>query len=267
MRPACARRQRPSIETAVDLARTHMVEARRSVGALRPNVSGGEDLGALRSSGSPTWAADDRRADRSHGRRAAALRRRRRARGPRHRAGGADQRRPPRARAGASRSARRPSTRSACGCRSPTTAAAFRGTSSSGFGMTSMQERADRIGASLTIVTAPRSGTEVVLAWEPSLPPIPGPCPQAESWRHAASAPAQGARAAGRRSRAAAHRRGQHHQPGTRPPRRRRGRQRRRGARGLRSHRPDVTLLDLRMPVMEGVEVVRRIREIDPRAA
>ena len=37
-----------------------------------------------------------------------------------------------------------------------------------GFGMTSMQERAERIGASLTIVTAPRSGTEVVLAWEPS---------------------------------------------------------------------------------------------------
>ena len=36
-----------------------------------------------------------------------------------------------------------------------------------GFGMTSMQERADRIGASLTIVTAPRAGTEVVLAWEP----------------------------------------------------------------------------------------------------
>ena len=43
--------------------------------------------------------------------------------------------------------------------------------SASGFGMTSMQERAERIGASLTIVTAPRSGTEVVLAWEPtSLP-------------------------------------------------------------------------------------------------
>jgi signal transduction histidine kinase len=38
----------------------------------------------------------------------------------------------------------------------------------SGFGMISMQERADRIGASLTIVTAPRAGTEVVLAWEPS---------------------------------------------------------------------------------------------------
>ena len=31
-------------------------------------------------------------------------------------------------------------------------------------------------------------------------------------------------------------------------------------------HKPDVTLLDLRMPIMEGVEVVRRIRERDPRA-
>ena len=41
----------------------------------------------------------------------------------------------------------------------------------SGFGMTSMQERAERIGASLTIVTAPRSGTEVVLAWQPTSVP------------------------------------------------------------------------------------------------
>jgi two-component system, NarL family, response regulator len=31
-------------------------------------------------------------------------------------------------------------------------------------------------------------------------------------------------------------------------------------------YQPDVTLLDLRMPVMEGVEAVRRIRELDPRA-
>lgn len=37
-----------------------------------------------------------------------------------------------------------------------------------GFGMISMQERADRIGASLTIVTAPRHGAEVVLAWSPA---------------------------------------------------------------------------------------------------
>jgi two-component system, NarL family, response regulator len=32
------------------------------------------------------------------------------------------------------------------------------------------------------------------------------------------------------------------------------------------AYRPDVTLLDLRMPVMEGAEVVRRIRERDPQA-
>ena len=31
-------------------------------------------------------------------------------------------------------------------------------------------------------------------------------------------------------------------------------------------YRPDVTLLDLRMPVMEGAEAVRQIREIDPHA-
>jgi two-component system, NarL family, response regulator len=31
-------------------------------------------------------------------------------------------------------------------------------------------------------------------------------------------------------------------------------------------HRPDVTVLDLRMPVMEGVEAVRQIRGLDPQA-
>src|SRR6266849_3278670 len=42
-----------------------------------------------------------------------------------------------------------------------------------GFGLTSMQERAERIGGSLTIVTAPRAGTEIVLAWEPPSFSIP----------------------------------------------------------------------------------------------
>src|SRR5437660_7970346 len=31
-------------------------------------------------------------------------------------------------------------------------------------------------------------------------------------------------------------------------------------------HRPDIALLDLRMPVMEGVEAVRQIRQRDPNA-
>ena len=34
----------------------------------------------------------------------------------------------------------------------------------------------------------------------------------------------------------------------------------------FRTHRPDVTLLDLRMPVMEGVEAVRQIRQRDANA-
>ena len=38
---------RAKLETAVDLARTHMVEARRSVGALRPNVGDGEDISTV----------------------------------------------------------------------------------------------------------------------------------------------------------------------------------------------------------------------------
>ena len=47
------------------------------------------------------------------------------------------------------------------------------GDATAGFGMTSMRERAERIGASLTFVTAARAGTEVVLAWEPPSFSIP----------------------------------------------------------------------------------------------
>ena len=38
------------------------------------------------------------------------------------------------------------------------------------------------------------------------------------------------------------------------------------GVEAFERHRPDVTLLDLRMPELEGVEAVRRIRAIDPQA-
>ena len=38
------------------------------------------------------------------------------------------------------------------------------------------------------------------------------------------------------------------------------------GVEAFRTYRPDITLLDLRMPVMEGVEAVRQIRAIDPQA-
>ena len=53
-----------TIETAVELARTHLTEARRSVGALRPNVANDEDVAAALKRLAELEPADDQRADR-----------------------------------------------------------------------------------------------------------------------------------------------------------------------------------------------------------
>jgi signal transduction histidine kinase len=162
-----------TIDTAVELARTHMVEARRSVRALRPQSGGDEDiaaalqrmtelarrttdipielaLGDLPSLGGVerdiigiaqealTNAVRHARADRITVQASAV-------------------------RAGGLRLAVADNGRGITRDRQDT-----------GFGMISMQERAERIGASLTIVTAPRKGTEVVIAWEPPSFTIPG---------------------------------------------------------------------------------------------
>jgi signal transduction histidine kinase len=163
-----------SIETAVDLARTHMVEARRSVGVLRPPAATPEDLSATlrrivglarRTTDVPIELALDNvpALDEAVEREIAGIAQE--------------------ALTNAIRHARARHIRiTASGVRS----IGFRlsvgddgrgihgDLRDTGFGMTSMQERAERIGASLTIVTAPRSGTEVVLAWEPPAFSIPG---------------------------------------------------------------------------------------------
>jgi signal transduction histidine kinase len=157
-----------SIETAVELARTHMVQARRSVGALRPNVSGDEDLVRAikriaelgrRTADVPIDLHLDELPRFGDGveREVAGIVQEALTNALRH--------------ARARRITIRAATVNSLGLRL-SVADDGRGIghdrSTNGFGMTSMQERAERIGASLTIVTAPRSGTEVVLAWEPS---------------------------------------------------------------------------------------------------
>jgi signal transduction histidine kinase len=159
------------LDAVVDLARTHMVEARRSVGTLRPNVGEGEDIStslkriadlAQRSTSVPIETCFD----------------------PLPRLGDGVEREilgiAQEALTNAVRHARahhitvRASTVRSIGFRLSVAddgRGIARDRTASGFGMTSMQERAERIGASLTIVTAPRNGTEVVLAWEPSALP------------------------------------------------------------------------------------------------
>jgi signal transduction histidine kinase len=167
--PAVAR----SLETAVDLARTHLVEARRSVAALRPHSSEREDVCAAlhrmvdlaqRTNDVPVELILDEL--------------------PAFDAG------VEREIIGIAQEALTNAVRHANAHRIVVRAGAVRGIAfllsvtddgrgiardcgAGGFGMTSMRERAERIGASLTFVTAPRAGTEVVLAWEPAAFAIP----------------------------------------------------------------------------------------------
>ncbi len=156
------------LNTAVELARSHIHEARRSVSALRPQVGGSEDLGAAlkrlaglarHTSDIPIEVAVDdlpRYGDVIE-REVAGIAQEALTNAIRH--------------SSAQRITLRASSPRSIGLRlsiEDDGRGITRDRRSAGFGMTSMQERAERIGASLTIVTAPRSGTEVVVAWEPT---------------------------------------------------------------------------------------------------
>lgn len=162
-----------SLDTAIELARRHLVDARRSVSALRPQSDERADVGealaqmvdlARRTSDVPveltveTLPTFDAGVDREI--------------------------------IGIAQEAITNATRHARARRIVVNAGAVRGVGfrlsvaddgrgmsgdcqSAGFGLTSMRERAERIGASLTFVTAPRAGTEVVLAWQPASFAIP----------------------------------------------------------------------------------------------
>ena len=160
-----------TIETAVELARTHLTEARRSVGALRPNVGSDEDVASAlkrladlgqRTAGVPVEVVVDELPRFGDGveREILGIAQEALTNAVRH--------------SRARRITIRASTGHSLGLRLSVAddgRGIPRDRPSSGFGMISMQERAQRIGASLTIVTAPRKGTEVVLAWEPSALP------------------------------------------------------------------------------------------------
>jgi signal transduction histidine kinase len=162
-----------SLETAVDLARSHLIEARRSVAALRPQSAVPEDVAtalrrmvdmAQRMSDVPVELVIDDLPPFTDG--------------------------VDREIIGISQEALTNAVRHASAQRITVHAAGVRGVGfrlsvaddgrgiggdrgSAGFGMTSMRERAERIGASLTFITAPRAGTEVVLAWQPAAFSIP----------------------------------------------------------------------------------------------
>jgi signal transduction histidine kinase len=160
------------LETAIDLARRHMVEARRSVGALRPNVGDGEpistslkrisDRAQLTTSVPIEFETDELpRVGDLVEQEIVGIVQEALTNAVRH--------------SRAKRITVRASAVRSLGVRLSVAddgRGFARDRNSSGFGLTSMRERADRIGASLTIVTAPRAGTEIVLAWEPSALPV-----------------------------------------------------------------------------------------------
>ncbi|HJW93593.1 MAG TPA: sensor histidine kinase [Thermoanaerobaculia bacterium] len=164
-----------SIETAVDLARSHMIEARRSVGALRPQDMETVDVAAVleratelarRATDVPIELQIDQLPElgATVEREIIAI-----------------------AQEALTNAVRHARARNIKVHASSTRNVGFRLSIAddgrgiakerfgAGFGLTSMQERAERIGGSLTIVTAPRAGTEVVLAWEPPSFSIPTP--------------------------------------------------------------------------------------------
>jgi len=160
-----------SVEIAIDLARTHLTEARRSVGALRPIVGQGEDIASAlkrlaglgqRTANTPIDLVVDElpRLGDAVEREIIGIAQEALTNAVRH--------------SRARRITIRASAVQSVGLRLSVAddgRGIGRDRQTTGFGMTSMQERADRIGASLTIVTGPRKGTEVVLAWQPaSLP-------------------------------------------------------------------------------------------------
>jgi signal transduction histidine kinase len=160
-----------SIDTAVDLARTHLNEARRSVGALRPNVGQEEDVAtalrrlaalAQRTAGLPIEVVADELPRLGDGveREIIGIAQEALTNAVRH--------------ARARRITIQASAVRSVGVRVSVAddGRGIAGERHSGFGMTSMQERAERIGASLTIVTGARKGTEIVLAWEPASMPM-----------------------------------------------------------------------------------------------
>jgi two-component system NarL family sensor kinase len=162
-----------ALDTALALARSNMIEARRSVGALRPAEAGAESLpDALRRIVALARTTTDIPIELSLAdlpplggmeRDIAGIVQEALNNAVRHSGGQAIT-----VRATAVRSI---GLRLSVADNGKGIAAGERRTG--GFGLTSMQERAERIGASLTIVTAPRAGTEVVLAWEPPSFSIP----------------------------------------------------------------------------------------------